>query len=88
MLPPDPAVEMIEAGEVAARGRAGRCVVPRLGDCQMSNVSVIGTGAMGSALVEGLKASGARVTVWNRTKEKAEALSGPRVRLAGRWARR
>jgi 3-hydroxyisobutyrate dehydrogenase-like beta-hydroxyacid dehydrogenase len=76
---------MIEAGEVAARGRpddAVRGVVPRLGDCQMSDVSVIGTGAMGSALVEGLKASGARVTVWNRTKEKAEALSGPRVRLA------
>jgi len=48
----------------------------------MSDVSVIGTGAMGSALVEGLRASGAEVTVWNRTKEKAEALSGPRVRLA------
>lgn len=48
----------------------------------MSDVSVIGTGAMGSALVEGLKASGARVTVWNRTKEKAEALSGPTVRIA------
>ena len=48
----------------------------------MSDVSVIGTGAMGSALVEGLNASGARVTVWNRTKEKAEALSGPRVHLS------
>jgi len=48
----------------------------------MSDVSVIGTGAMGSALVEGLNASGARVTVWNRTKEKAEALSGPGVCLA------
>lgn len=49
----------------------------------MSDVSVIGTGAMGSALVQGLEASGARVTVWNRTQEKAEALSGPGVRLAG-----
>jgi 3-hydroxyisobutyrate dehydrogenase-like beta-hydroxyacid dehydrogenase len=48
----------------------------------MSDVSVIGTGVMGSALVEALAASGADVTVWNRTKEKAEALSGPRVRLA------
>lgn len=48
----------------------------------MSDVSVIGTGAMGSALAEGLRASGAQVTVWNRTREKAEALSGPRVRLA------
>lgn len=46
----------------------------------MSDVSVIGTGSMGSALVQGLQSSGADVTVWNRTKEKAEALSGPRVR--------
>ncbi len=48
----------------------------------MSDVSVIGTGAMGSALVEALAASGAEVTIWNRTPEKAEALLGPRVRLA------
>jgi 3-hydroxyisobutyrate dehydrogenase-like beta-hydroxyacid dehydrogenase len=48
----------------------------------MSDVSVIGTGSMGTALVEALQASGADVTVWNRTKAKAEALSGPRVRLA------
>lgn len=47
----------------------------------MSDVSVIGTGAMGSALVEALEASGAVVTVWNRTKDKAEALSGPKVRV-------
>jgi len=49
---------------------------------QRSEVSVIGTGAMGSALVEILAASGAVVTAWNRTKEKAEAISGPRVRIA------
>jgi len=48
----------------------------------MTDVSVIGTGAMGSALVEALAASEAEVTVWNRTKEKAQALSGPRVHLA------
>ena len=48
----------------------------------MSDVSVIGTGAIGSALVEGLAAAGAEVTVWNRTSKKAEALSGPRVRVA------
>jgi len=48
----------------------------------MSDVSVIGTGVMGSALVEVLAASGAEVAVWNRAREKAEALSGPRVRLA------
>jgi 3-hydroxyisobutyrate dehydrogenase-like beta-hydroxyacid dehydrogenase len=49
----------------------------------MSDVSVIGTGAMGSALVDVLAASGADVTVWNRTRANAEALSGPRVRIAG-----
>ena len=48
----------------------------------MSDVSVIGAGAMGSALVEVLAASGAEVMVWNRTATKAEALSGPRVRVA------
>ena len=49
----------------------------------MSDVSVIGTGAMGSALVEALAAAGAEVTVWNRTRDKAEALSGRTVRVAG-----
>ena len=49
----------------------------------MTDVSVIGIGAMGSALVEALAASGVEVTAWNRTREKAEAVSGPRVRVAG-----
>jgi 3-hydroxyisobutyrate dehydrogenase-like beta-hydroxyacid dehydrogenase len=48
----------------------------------MSDVSVIGLGAMGSALVEALAASRAEVTVWNRTRAKAEELAGPRVRVA------
>jgi len=48
----------------------------------MADVSVIGTGAMGSALVEVLAASGAEVAVWNRTRGKAEALAGPGVRVA------
>ena len=48
----------------------------------MSDLSVIGAGAMGSALVQVLAASGAEVLVWNRTQTKAEALSGPRVRVA------
>ena len=48
----------------------------------MSDVSVVGTGTMGSALVEALAASGAKVTVWNRTRAKAEELSGPRVHVA------
>jgi 3-hydroxyisobutyrate dehydrogenase-like beta-hydroxyacid dehydrogenase len=37
---------------------------------------------MGSALVEALAASGAEVTVWNRTRERTEVVSGPRVRVA------
>jgi 3-hydroxyisobutyrate dehydrogenase-like beta-hydroxyacid dehydrogenase len=48
----------------------------------VTDVSVIGIGAMGSALVEALAASGVEVTAWNRTRDKAEAASGPRVRLA------
>src|SRR5918996_263690 len=37
-------------------------------------VSVIGLGAMGSALARALLSNGHRVTVWNRTSAKAEAL--------------
>ena len=48
----------------------------------MSDVSVVGAGAMGSALVEVFATSGVEVMVWNRTGDKAEALSGPRVRVA------
>jgi 3-hydroxyisobutyrate dehydrogenase-like beta-hydroxyacid dehydrogenase len=48
---------------------------------KMTDVTVIGTGVMGSALVHALTGSGAEVTVWNRTKKKAEALSGPKVRV-------
>jgi len=49
----------------------------------MGDVSVIGTGAMGSARAEALAASRAEVTVWNRTREKADELSRTRVRSAG-----
>jgi 3-hydroxyisobutyrate dehydrogenase-like beta-hydroxyacid dehydrogenase len=49
----------------------------------MPDVSVIGTGAMGSAMADALAASGAEVRVWNRTREKAEELAGPRIRPAG-----
>ena len=48
----------------------------------MSDVSVIGTGVMGSALVEAFAASGAKVTVWNRTREKAEVLTDSTVHLS------
>jgi len=40
----------------------------------MSDVSVIGLGAMGSALARALLRAGQRVTVWNRTKSKADPL--------------
>ncbi len=40
----------------------------------MSEVTVIGLGAMGSALARALVHSGHRVTVWNRTMEKASSL--------------
>lgn len=40
----------------------------------MSDVSVIGLGVMGSALARTLLQNGYGVTVWNRTREKAEPL--------------
>jgi 3-hydroxyisobutyrate dehydrogenase-like beta-hydroxyacid dehydrogenase len=40
----------------------------------MSDVSVIGLGAMGSALAGALLKSGLSVTLWNRSPAKAEAL--------------
>ena len=46
----------------------------------MSDVSVIGLGAMGSALARTLLRDGHRVTVWNRTSSKTESL----VRDVGR----
>ncbi len=48
----------------------------------MADVSVIGTGAMGRALVEALATCGAEVVVWNRTRARAEPLAGPGVRVA------
>lgn len=40
----------------------------------MSDASVVGLGAMGSALTRALLQAGHRVTVWNRTSTKAELL--------------
>lgn len=48
----------------------------------MSDVSVIGCGNMGSALVRVLAAQGKDVTVWNRTIPKADALEGANVSVA------
>lgn len=46
----------------------------------MSDVSVLGCGSMGRALIEALAEAGNRVTIWNRTEDKAKALAGPHVR--------
>ena len=45
----------------------------------MSDISVIGCGTMGTALVETLAEQNTRVAVWNRTRERALALAGPHV---------
>ena len=41
----------------------------------MNDVTVIGLGIMGTALARTLLKSGYSVTVWNRSPEKAEALT-------------
>lgn len=43
----------------------------------MSDVSVLGTGLLGGPIARRLATTGNSVTVWNRTREKAEALSLP-----------
>lgn len=48
----------------------------------MTDVSIIGLGQMGARLAELAIASGRRVTVWNRTVGRAEALRGPDLRIA------
>ncbi|MFD3747280.1 NAD(P)-dependent oxidoreductase [Nocardia sp. NPDC058633] len=45
-------------------------------------VSVIGLGAMGTALAKALLAGGHQVTVWNRTRERAEALVADGAKVA------
>ena len=42
----------------------------------MTEITCIGLGLMGSALARALLAAGHRVTVWNRSPGKAEALVG------------
>ena len=41
----------------------------------MTNVAFLGTGLLGSGMVEAMLARGDRVTVWNRTASKAQALA-------------
>ncbi|TIC85999.1 NAD(P)-dependent oxidoreductase [Crenobacter intestini] len=49
----------------------------------MHEVSVIGLGAMGSALAHVMCAAGWQVTVWNRSADKARALQAQGARVAG-----
>ena len=48
----------------------------------MANVAFIGTGLLGSAMVEGMLRRGDAVTVWNRTASKARALEPFGARVA------
>lgn len=48
----------------------------------MINVAVLGMGIMGSAIARNLLRAGLGVTVWNRTREKAEALASDGAEVA------
>ena len=48
----------------------------------MTNVAFLGTGLLGSGMVEGLLGRGDAVTVWNRTEEKARALEAHGAKVA------
>ncbi|MEM6455377.1 MAG: NAD(P)-binding domain-containing protein [Acidobacteriota bacterium] len=47
-----------------------------------ASISILGTGAMGSALARALRIGGYPVAVWNRTKQKAEPLAADGARVA------
>ena len=46
-------------------------------------VAVLGTGIMGAPMARNLAAAGHDVTVWNRTREKAEEAAGDGIAVAG-----
>jgi 3-hydroxyisobutyrate dehydrogenase-like beta-hydroxyacid dehydrogenase len=48
----------------------------------MANVAFLGTGLLGSAMVEGMLRRGDAVTVWNRTASKARALESQGAKVA------
>jgi 3-hydroxyisobutyrate dehydrogenase-like beta-hydroxyacid dehydrogenase len=48
----------------------------------MKDISVIGPGSMGSALTKTLLDIGYRVTLWNRSIEKAESLKSAGAEVA------
>jgi len=45
----------------------------------MSDLTIIGLGAMGAAIARTLSGNGCRLTLWNRDPDKAAALAGPGV---------
>jgi 3-hydroxyisobutyrate dehydrogenase len=45
-------------------------------------IAFLGTGIMGGAMARNLAAAGHRLRVWNRTRERAQALAGEHVRVA------
>lgn len=48
----------------------------------MRSVAVLGTGTMGAGMARNLLRAGLDVTVWNRTRERAEALAADGIRVA------
>jgi 3-hydroxyisobutyrate dehydrogenase-like beta-hydroxyacid dehydrogenase len=48
----------------------------------MAHIAFLGTGLLGSGFIEGMLSRGERVTVWNRTIEKAQKLQGAGASVA------
>jgi 3-hydroxyisobutyrate dehydrogenase len=53
------------------------------GGTTMARIGFLGLGRMGSPMASRLIEAGHRVTVWNRSKEKAEPLAGQGASVAG-----
>jgi 3-hydroxyisobutyrate dehydrogenase len=49
----------------------------------LRKVAMLGTGTMGGPMARNIAAAGIGVVAWNRTREKAEALAGERITVAG-----
>jgi 3-hydroxyisobutyrate dehydrogenase len=53
-----------------------------MADADRDTVAVLGTGIMGGAIARNLLGAGFPVRVWNRTREKAEALAEADAQVA------
>jgi 3-hydroxyisobutyrate dehydrogenase len=53
-----------------------------MSDQDKPRVAVLGTGTMGAGMCRNIAAAGLPLTVWNRSRERAEALEGAGVRVA------